>query len=230
MAIGTQPGDLDQLFSESNFHPPRRRRALTLSLVAVFVIVLAAIGFFVDGAARGVTEDTVEQEIADRLPDGAGPITATIGGFAFLPQLFSGTLDDLDVTFALDGQALPALAGETGSMSALRIEDGALNYDGSVEFLGVPLGYTVALEPSVDNGLLVLTPTAVEATTGAASIDLGQILDLGALAMRGCAASLLPQSMELTGVKVVGSRLQFAVTGHDVPINIAELRTRGSCG
>ena len=84
----------------------------------------------------------------------------------------------------------------------------------------------VTLEPSIDAGAVVLTPTSVEATTDAASVDLSTLVDLDALTVRACAASLLPESMELTGVDVAGSRLHFSVSGQDVPIDVAQLTLR----
>jgi hypothetical protein len=182
-----------------------------------------------DGAARAVAEDMVESELADRLPESAGPTEATIGGFAFLPQFFSGTLDDLDVTFALAGESIPALAGDSAAAANLKISGGVMTHEGAVSFLGIEVGYTVGLEPSVEGGAIVLTPTTVEANADAAAVDLSQLVDLEALTVRACAASLLPESMKLTSVDVKGSKLHFAVSGQDVPVDLSKLRTRGSC-
>ncbi|HEU4807869.1 MAG TPA: LmeA family phospholipid-binding protein [Homoserinimonas sp.] len=219
----------DDLFAESNARAPRRRRGRTAIVLVVLAIILAVIAVWADGAARAAAEDVVESELADRLPAGAGATEARIGGFAFLPQFFSGTLDDIDVAFALDGDSIPALDGDSGAASGLQIADGVMTKVGAVAFLGMEIGYTVTLEPSVEGGAVVLTPTTVEANTENASVDLSQLVDLGALTVRACAASLLPQSMELTSVEVVGSQLHFAVSGHHVPVNLAELKTRGSC-
>lgn len=231
MSIRNDGGDdLDQLFAETDIRPPgTSRRLLIATVVTVFAVILAVIAVVADGAARGAAEDAVVDELADRLPAGAGPIEATIGGFAFLPQFFSGTLDELAVSFALDGETIPALAGDGGAASAVQISGGTMTHEGAVELLGIQIGYVVTLEPSVEGGAVVLTPTSVEATTDAASIDLGTVVDLEALTMRACAASLLPESMELTGVEASGSQLHFSVSGRDVPIDINELKTRGSC-
>jgi hypothetical protein len=222
-------GGIDDLFSDSHAQVPKTRRGMTWIVVAVVVVILAAAAVWADGAARAAAEDMVEAELSDRLPEGSGPVDATIGGFAFLPQFFSGTLDNLDVTFAVDGASIPALAGGSSAASNLQISDGVLSHQGAVAFLGMEVGYTVILEPSVEDGAVVLTPTTIEANTDAASVDLTQLVDLGALTVRACAASLLPESVELTSVKVVGSKLQFAVSGQDVPVDLNKLRTRGSC-
>jgi hypothetical protein len=216
------------LFDESNARVPRRRRGRTAIVLAVLAIILIALAVWADAAARAAAEDVVESELAERLPEGAGT-EATIGGFAFLPQFFSGTLDELDVSFALDGESIPALAGDSAAAGNLKIADGEMTHEGAVAFLGIEIGYTVGLEPNVEGGVVALKPTSIEANTDVASVDLGQLVDLEALTVRACAASLLPESLELTDVTVVGSQLHFAVSGTDVPVNLAELKTRGSC-
>ena len=221
-------GGYTDLFAESHARVPRKRRGVTAVVLILIVVILAGIAVWVDGATRAAAEDVVESKLAERLPDGAR-IEATIGGFAFLPQFFSGTLDELDITFSLDGDAIPALAGGSETAIGVQVADGVMTKGGAVAFFGMEIGYTVTLEPSVEGGAVVLTPTAVEANTENASVDLSQLVDLSALTVRACAASLLPESLELTSVEVVGSELHFAVSGQDVPANLAELRTRGSC-
>lgn len=228
MTVTSGSDDFGDLFSEENAQVPRKRRGLTAIVLVIVVVLLAVLAVWADGAARAAAEDVVESELADRLPAGAGPIDARIGGFAFLPQFFSGTLDELDVTFALDGESIPALAGGDDSGN-LTVADGAITHEGAVSFLGVEIGFTVDLELNLEAGAIVLTPTTIEATTDVASVDLGQLVDLDSLAMRACAASLLPESLKLTGVEVVGSQLLFEVSGEEVPVNLSELRQRGSC-
>jgi hypothetical protein len=222
-------GDFDGLFVESDVRVSRKRRGLTVIVVIVILAILAGIAVWADGAARTAAEDVVASELADRLPASAGPTKATIGGFAFLPQFFTGSLDELDVSFLLNEESILALAGGADAASGLQFADGVMTKVGTVAFLGLEIGYTVTLEPSVEGGAIVLTPTAVAANTENASVDLSQLIDLNALTVRACAASRLPESLDLTSVEVVGSELHFAVSGRDVPVNLAELRTRGSC-
>ncbi|MHA6668832.1 LmeA family phospholipid-binding protein [Homoserinimonas sp. A447] len=222
-------GDFGGLFVESDVRVSRKRRGVTAIVVVVILAILAGIAVWADGAARAAAEDVVASELADRLPASAGPTQATIGGFAFLPQFFSGTLDELDVSFSLDAESILALAGGTDAASGLQFADGVMTKVGTVAFLGLEIGYTVTLEPSVEGGAIVLTPTAVEANADNASVDLSQLIDLSALTVRACAASRLPESLDLTSVEVVGSELHFAVSGQEVPVNLSELRTRGSC-
>jgi len=221
--------NFDELFSEQNAHAPRKRKGVTAIVLGVLAVLLIVFVIWADGAARGAAEDMVESELADRLPASAGPTEATIGGFAFLPQFFAGTLDDLQVDFALSAESIPRLAGDSTTAQNLKISGGVLSHEGVVSFLGVEVGYTVELEPSVEGGQIVLTPTTVTANTEVASLDLGQLVDLDALTVRACAASLLPESMTLTSVDVKGSKLHFSVSGTDVPVNLNELRKRGSC-
>lgn len=224
-SMGNDPG---QLFTSEYEVVPRRPRWKLITIVTVIVAALvAALVVVADGAARSTAEDAVEQEIASRLPDSAGPIVAQIGGFAFLPQLFSGRLQQLEVDFSVGADAIAKLSG--GDSDAVTIADSAISHEGSVQFLGIPIDYTVSLEPSVDDGRLVLTPTGIEASTDAATVDLGKLVDLDALAMSVCAAELLPQSMRLTDVETVGSRIRLSVSGTDVPTDLQKLKARGSC-
>lgn len=219
----------EELFSEQNAHAPRKRKGVTAMVLLVLAVLLVGFAVWADGAARSAAEDMIEAELSDRLPASAGPTEATIGGFAFLPQFFAGSLDDLEVKFALTAESIPRLAGDSSTAANLKIADGVMSHDGVVSFLGLEVGYRVELEPSIEGGQIVLTPTTVTANTEAASVDLGQLVDLNALTVRACAASLLPESMTLTSVEVKGSKLHFTVTGADVPVNLSELRTRGSC-
>jgi hypothetical protein len=222
-------GDFDGLFIESDVRVSRKRRGLTAIVVVIIIAVVAGLAVWGDGAARTAAEDVVASELAERLPASAGPTKATIGGFAFLPQFLTGSLDELDVSFSLNEESILAFAGGADAASGLQFADGVMTKVGTVAFLGLEVGYTVTLEPSVEGGAIVLTPTAVEANTDNASVDLSQLIDLNALTVRACAASRLPESLDLTSVEVVGSELHFAVSGRDVPVNLAELRTRGSC-
>lgn len=223
----------DELFSEQNAKAPRKRRGVTAIVWGVIAVLLVGCVIWADGAARGVAEDMVESELSDRLPASSGPTEATIGGFAFLPQFFAGALDDLEVNFALSAESIPRLAGDSSTAENLKISGGVLEYEGVVSILGVDVGYTVEMVPSVEGGQIVLTPTTVTANAEVASLDLdldlGQLVDLESLTVRACAASLLPESMTLTSVDVKGSKLHFSVSGTDVPVNLNELRTRGSC-
>ena len=219
----------DELFSEQNAKAPRKRKGVTAIVLGVLAVLLIGLVVWGDGVARGLAEDMVESELADRLPASAGPTEATIGGFAFLPQFFSGTLDELEVNFALSAESIPRLAGDSSTAANLQIAGGVMTHEGAVSFLGIEVGYRVALEPSVEGGEIVLTPTAVEATTDVASLDLSQLVDFDALTVRACAAELLPKSMTLRSVDVRGTKLHFGVSGTDVPVNLSELRARGSC-
>lgn len=207
--------------------PAKRRKVLRAVIMVLIAVVLIAVVVVGDGLARSAAEATVEQEITTRLPSGAGEVTAEIGGFAFIPQLFTGHLEQLDIAFALNADALPAPDGESGV--ALQIADSTITHDGEVGLLGFSIGYTVTLAAGVENGVLVLTPTGVEASTGAASLDVGKLIDLDTLTVRVCTAKYLPESLKLTSVKVVGSEVHFAVSGLHVPIDLAKLKARGAC-
>src|SRR5688572_17727401 len=130
----------DELFSEQNAKAPRKRKGVTAIVLGVLAVLLIGLVVWGDGVARGLAEDMVESELADRLPASAGPTEATIGGFAFLPQFFSGTLDELEVNFALSAESIPRLAGDSSTAANLQIAGGVMTHEGAVSFLGIEVG------------------------------------------------------------------------------------------
>ncbi|MFD4422802.1 DUF2993 domain-containing protein [Agromyces sp. NPDC058484] len=80
--------------------PERRHRVwpwlVGIPLVLIGVVVLAV--FLLDGAVRGIVEDSIEQDVASRLPDAVqGEVTATVEGGPLVFQLLSGRAERIEL-------------------------------------------------------------------------------------------------------------------------------------
>lgn len=223
--------DIEELFRGTPARPPARKRRpwVAVGVIVSLVVILGGALVVVDVAARSFAEGRIQTELTSRLPAGSGPNTVSIEGFSFLQQMAAGSLDQVDVSIALDGAALGKLVAPDAATSPITLADGAAAYNGEVQVLGVALGYRVALAPERDGNFLVFTPTAIEATTENAAVDVAQLVDLTTLAIRVCAAELLPSGVDLTGVSITGDRMQLDLRGRDLSTDLATLTTRGSC-
>ena len=88
--------------------------ARTAIEVVVFVTAVFFLGWGADSLARMGAEAVLARNIQSATGVSEPPVV-NVRGFAFLPQFFSGTLDELDVSFALDGESIPALAGDSAA-------------------------------------------------------------------------------------------------------------------
>ncbi|MCU1546954.1 MAG: hypothetical protein JWP30_2054 [Homoserinimonas sp.] len=211
--------------------PPRKPKKWGRSVIVTVLVIAMFVGgaAVADAAARDFAETRVESEVASEVPGDNGNVTATIGGFSFLQQYLQGTLDRVDVTLDMDEVGMGELMATEDAPVTPRIVDGGTFVDGQIDVLGNAIGYTVALEPSLDGEFLVLTPTGLEVTTADVSADIGQFVDLASFTRRVCTAELLPAGINLQDVSVSGNKLQLTLTGRDLPLDLKSLATKGSC-
>lgn len=178
---------------------------------------------------RDFAETRAEAEIKRRVPGKTVGADVTINGFSMLLQVVQGELDDVDVAFTLGSEGLDRLAENAGYTGDVSIADGAISLGNEIEVLGMVIPFSVALEPTLDEtGHLVLTAVGVSAGD-AVDIDLSQFVDLATAGVKVCSASLLPESIRLTGVAIDGDVLEFTAHGSGVPTNLDALSTRGAC-
>lgn len=226
---GDGPG-FDEFFARTPaYTPPRRRWGRALIIWVVVLAVLTGGAVLADGAARSAAEDAVQAEIAKKLPTGAGPITAEIGGFSFFQQFFAGSLENIAVSFELDNDALPALAESQGFPGPVTVAAGQLSLEGGTQLLGREVGYVLSVDPQLVEGGVQLVPTGIVARVGDQEMDVSGMLDIATLSATLCTASLMPEQLVLTGIHVGDNSIRFDVTGTDVPFDLNRLRGRGSC-
>lgn len=209
---------------------PRRGRRLVKGVVGLLVTALLLGGAFVlvDMGLRDFAETRAEREIKSSLPAGATTPEVTIGGFSFLQQAFSGSVDEVDVDFGLTGQSLTVLARSAGFAGTISVDTSVVQLSSELEVLGVAVPYTVSLKPTLDGDYLVLVATAISAA-GSAEVDLSQFIDLASAGVRFCAASLLPETMRLTSITASADLLAVTALGEDMPVDLKALSRRGTC-
>jgi hypothetical protein len=206
----------------------RRVAKIVVGLVITAVMLGGAL-VLVDMGLRDFAESRAESEIKRRVPGSAVSAQVEIGGFSMLQQFVQGELDDVDATFTLGGEGLDRLADNAGYAGSVDIVDGAIQLATEVDALGVVVPFSVSLEPTLDDaGYLVLTATGIQAAEGV-TIDLTPFVDLATVGIKVCSASLLPESIELTGVEIDDDRLTFTAHGSAVPTNFDALSARGEC-
>ncbi|QEE61762.1 hypothetical protein FVA74_09395 [Salinibacterium sp. dk2585] len=213
-----------------NPKPSVGRRILKAIIgLTVAAAMLAGAFVLIDMGLRDFAETRAEAEIKRRVPGKSVGADVTINGFSMLMQVARGELDDVDVTFTLGSEGLDRLAENAGYTGDVTIADGAIAVGSEIEVLGTVIPFSVALEPTLDEtGHLVLT--AVGVTAGdAVDIDLSQFVDLATAGVKVCSASLLPESIRLTGVTVSDGALEFTAHGSGVPTDLDALSTRGEC-
>lgn len=217
--------------NNDEYAQPRKKRrwGKVLAWLLVLVVVFGGAAVLVDMGARDFAEKRAVDEIKGRLPAGSSDVAVSIGGFSFLQQVVSGSLDDVDVSFELSQEALSALAAKAGLDAQLRLSDKLVHFDSQIDILGIPLGFTVTAEPSLDAGYLVLTATAVEAAAGGPAIDLQQFVELGTLGTKFCVAEALPESIHLSKLTVLDGTLRVEAVGSSVPVDLDKLMTKESC-
>ncbi|MCW4386651.1 DUF2993 domain-containing protein [Salinibacterium sp. SYSU T00001] len=206
-----------------------RRIAKAVVGLVIAVAMLAGAAVLIDMGLRDFAETRAEAEIKRRVPGSAVEADVTIHGFSMLQQVVQGELDDVDVTFTLGEEGLDRLADNAGFTGAVRIDGGAIALDNEIEVLGAVIPFSVDLEPSLDDdGYLVLTAVGITAAEDV-TVDLTRFVDLASVGVRVCSASLLPESIVLTGVSVDGDTVRFTAHGAGVPTDLDALGTRGEC-
>ena len=167
----------------------------------------------------------------DRL---SGAVSVTFHDLALRdgPASAGGT-----ATVSLDAAQLRALASTVDGVPADTLGLAAPDVTASVELglFGVSTTFGLALTPSAADGDLVLTPSAV--TLGDAELTAEQVRDrFGRLAdplVRGwhvCIADSLPALLVLSGVDVVGDRLEARFDIAPGPLTEEALAAKGTCG
>ncbi|MHB1234748.1 MAG: LmeA family phospholipid-binding protein [Microbacteriaceae bacterium] len=236
---------------------PRRRGRTGLAVLIVFVVLLAVGAVLADNAARAYAESQIERQLA-----GVTAVKAHIGGFPFLTQYFSGSLERVEIdapqlqvagatvaatvvatglpvdrsrpvqritgSFSMDQNALNMLAAKAVKAPPLTLGAGVLSYHGTLTVLGQQLAFTVQLEPRIEGGYLVLTPTKAQLDNGPA--DAAKLLGtLQKYAIPICIAQYLPATTSVTAVTVTPGLLRVDAVATGLVLSSASLSRTGTC-
>jgi len=208
------------------------------------------------GSAVGVPADEVEatvhgfpvllqlaqgrlQEVDATVP--GADLGAVSGDLEFtatgVPTSAGGAVDSVEARFAMSEDDL-ARAGDLfglASITGVSIVEPEVRVGAEFEVFGIAIGVAVGLEPSIEDGSLVVTPSSValngaQTTVQAIRDQFGTLLD-GVLQPRSvCLADRLPASLTLESAEVDGDRLVVALGGSEVLLDAESLESgTGSC-
>jgi hypothetical protein len=136
-------------------------------------------------------------------------------------------------TVDLDQKSLNILLSKAVNVpdATLELRKGDVSYAGSIEVLGMPIGYTATAIPQAAGDTLYLTPTSAELTSALGSLDVSGIVQLilGQKPVAICVAEYLPKGVGLTSVDVTPERLQITLSSNTLSLSPDALSTVGSC-
>ena len=196
--------------------------------VAVSIGGLSVIGQYLGGSFDRVALVT-DALVVDDVPASVHVVATDV------PLKSSEPVGDLRGIIDLEPDALNTLLGQALPSDApdASVELGVdeVSYSGSLEVLGFPLGYRATAIPTADTDALLLTPTGASVTSGAGSVDAGNLLSLvlGEEPVRVCVAQYLPEGVTLAGVTVTPERTRLTLQSSELTLSRQSLTTLGSC-
>jgi hypothetical protein len=239
---------------------PRRRTSAggrALIVVGMLIVIVVGLLVLVETVGRGIAERNVAASIEQGMPEGVeGEVDVRIHGVSALWQVLSGSMDEIvataqaldvygvpvDVTVTANGvplaqgervdeAAVDAIAESQGVPGGLELGDGTVAYSDEVEFLGIPIGFTITAEPEAAGDRVLLTPIGADIQAGGSTIDASGLVDrlVGGEPLPICVADRLPEGVEVTGIDVSpdGATVRLEATG--LPLVEDTLATTGTC-
>jgi hypothetical protein len=144
-------------------------------------------------------------------------------------------VDVLRIDFAIGADDLTALGQGAEDAPNFEVAEGEVRLSSEFALFGATIPIGLALEPSAQDGALVLTPTSVtigEETFDAGSSDdsfFGQIVAQLFQPQTMCIAASLPQALVLADASIDESELVLAFRGDGASFGGPELTTPGTC-
>jgi len=167
---------------------------------------------------------------APRLVVQGAPLNATIVATG-VPTDFSKPIADATGTLSIGPAALNTLVKIPGATGDITLGPGTIGYDGKIDLLGLPVGYTVTATPKADGKQVLLQPDKASLKTGAGSVNLGRLLE--ALTARGpfpvCAAQYLPDGVQVANIAVTPTEATVQLTASGFVLDQHFLTSKGSC-
>jgi len=173
--------------------------------------------------------DTVQLD-APKLTVNGSPVDASVVASG-VPVDSSKPVKSITGTLGVSQASLNKLVQIPGATGDITLGSGVLGYDGRIDLLGLPVGYTVKTKPQAAGSTVLLQPVSASLKTGAGSVDLSRLLN--AVTARGpfpiCAAQYLPKGVDVSGITIVPGQATVRLTAQDFVLDEATLRSKGSC-
>ena len=173
--------------------------------------------------------ESVELDAPHATVNGA-PLSATIRATG-VPADFSKPVQHATGTLTVSQDSLNRLITIPGSTGDITLGDGTIGYEGKIDLLGLPVGYTVNATPRAAGAQVLLQPGKASLTTGGGDVNLTRLLQ--ALTDNGpfpvCAAQYLPDGVKVSDIQVTPKAATVTLTASDFVLDEAFLHSKGSC-
>lgn len=186
-------------------------------------------GFSVLGQLLAGRAEHVELTSSELVVDGiplAVQVTATD-----VPLDLAQPVGRVEADLRLDQQAVDSLALEQGVVGDLTLGDGVIGYTGTIDVLGLTVGYQATAEPEAAGDQVLLHPVGAEVTAGTLSFDASGVVDavLGSGPVPICVADRLPLGVALEDIEVTQGEAEIRLGGADLVLDRSRLTQTGTC-
>ncbi|MGO4536922.1 LmeA family phospholipid-binding protein [Leifsonia sp. 2MCAF36] len=148
-----------------------------------------------------------------------------------VPADFSKPISHATGTLSISQDSLNKLVQIPGTTGDITLGDGTIGYDGSIDLLGLPVGYAVTATPKAAGKQVLLSPDKASLKTGAGNVNLNRLLQ--ALTSQGpfpvCAAQYLPDGVQVADIGVTPGHATVTLTASDFVMDQKFLNSKGSC-
>ncbi|WP_426515915.1 DUF2993 domain-containing protein [Diaminobutyricibacter sp. McL0618] len=183
----------------------------------------SVIAQYLSGSFEQVTLD------APKLTFEGIPLSASVVANG-VPADLTKPVSNIAGTITISQSSINSLLKLPGATGDLVLGDGTVQYDGTTKVLGLPIGYTVTVEPTAAGDSIDLQPTKAEVKAGGGNLDLSKLL--GAVVSKPlsvCVAQYLPAGVQVDDVTVHPGEATIHLTAHDLVLSQDTLATKGTC-
>lgn len=118
-----------------------------------------------------------------------------------------------------------------GASGDITLGSGTIGYDGHIDLLGFPVGYTVTAKPQAEGKTVLLQPEKASLSTGSGDVNLTRLLQT--ITNHGpypvCAAQYLPDGVLVNDIGVTNGQARVTLTAERFVLGPAFLDSKGSC-
>lgn len=173
--------------------------------------------------------ESVELDAPHATVNGA-PLSASIRATG-VPADFSKPVQSATGTLSISQASLNTLVTIPGAKGDITLGAGTIGYDGTIDLLGLPVGYTVSATAEAAGDTVLLTPGTATVSAGAGNVNVTRLIQ--ALTANGpfpvCAAQYLPDGVKVTDIAVTPGHATVTLSASDFVMDEKFLHSKGSC-
>ncbi|WP_022901856.1 LmeA family phospholipid-binding protein [Humibacter albus] len=156
-------------------------------------------------------------------------MSATVTAYG-VPLDFSKPVERIDGSMKIDQEAVNKLVDLPDDTTAT-FKDDEVGLQGSGQILGIDVGYTASVTPTlVGTGTVTLTPRNVTVTAGGGALDVTRFAkDLLPSTISICVAQYLPEGVDATELTIRKGTARVGVRADDIVLDAKTFDTKGSC-